>query len=222
MTRQSQSSAARLRAASLILISILCVVLCAPALATGSVRGVATQHLGNAYDAVVHSPFGTHGTSSAPATAPAATSAALMTHGYGAASNSLKRFVSPPPLCCFLRTPTERSTALAGDVSPATADLVAAEAGAGLRATDLTMTRTVERHLAEYAKDGRLARPYADSRLTIQEIMDGAKPIPDPGGAPGALRWDVTGTMNGSSGTWELVVNPETKTILHFLFNSAT
>lgn len=52
-------------------------------------------------------------------------------------------------------------------------------------------------------------------------IMDGGKPIPDPGGVPGALRWDVPGTMNGSSGSWELVVDPQSKTILHFLFQSA-
>jgi hypothetical protein len=35
---------------------------------------------------------------------------------------------------------------------------------------------------------------------------------------PGALRWDVPGTMGKSSGTWELVIDPKTKTILHFLF----
>jgi hypothetical protein len=90
----------------------------------------------------------------------------------------------------------------------------------GVDASDLTMTRTVQQHLADYAKDGTLARPYGNSRLTIQEIMNAAKPVPDPGGVPGGLRWDVPGAMNGSSGTWELVVNPTTKTILHFLFRS--
>ena len=80
------------------------------------------------------------------------------------------------------------------------------------------MTRTVEQHIGEYAKDGTLARPYADSRLTIQSIMDASTPVADPGGLPGALRWDVPGTMNGSTGTWQLVVDPQTQTILHFLF----
>jgi hypothetical protein len=75
-------------------------------------------------------------------------------------------------------------------------------------------------HLTEYAKDGRLARPYGNSTLTIQNIMDAAKPVLDPGGVPGALRWDVPGSMNGSTGVWELVVDPRTKTILHFLFKS--
>ncbi len=90
--------------------------------------------------------------------------------------------------------------------------------GAGINAGDLTMTRTVEQHITEYAKDGTLSRPYGSSRLTIQEIMNASAPVPDPGGVPGALRWDVPGTMNGTPGTWELVVNPGTKTILHFLF----
>jgi hypothetical protein len=95
---------------------------------------------------------------------------------------------------------------------------VAAEAGAGLDASELTMTRTVENHLAQYAKDGTLARPYGNSPLTIQGIMRAGDPIPDPGGVPGALRWDVPGAVNGSQGTWQLVVDPESKTILHFLF----
>ncbi|MEU4184039.1 hypothetical protein, partial [Micrococcus luteus] len=73
---------------------------------------------------------------------------------------------------------------------------------------------------SEYAKDGTLARPYGDSRLTIQEIMRGGDPVPDPGGVPGALRWDVPGALGKSPGTWELVVDPERNTILHFLFRS--
>jgi RHS repeat-associated protein len=97
----------------------------------------------------------------------------------------------------------------------------AAEGGAdGIDAFDLKMSSTVEQHISDLAKDGSLARPYADSRLTIQNIMDAGTPVPDPGGVPGALRWDVPGALNGSSGTWELVVDPQTNTILHFLFKS--
>ena len=48
--------------------------------------------------------------------------------------------------------------------------------------------------------------------------MAGGKPIPDPGGVPGALRWDVPGTFNKSTGTWELVIEPRTNRILHFMF----
>ena len=48
--------------------------------------------------------------------------------------------------------------------------------------------------------------------------MDPKPPVPDPGGVPGALRWDVQGTMNGTRGIYELVVDPKTGTVLHFLF----
>jgi hypothetical protein len=75
---------------------------------------------------------------------------------------------------------------------------------------EFKLTDTVAKNLA--------TRPYLKSPLTIQEIMAGGKPIPDPGGFPGALRWDVPGGFNGSTGTWELVVDPKTNTVLHFLF----
>jgi hypothetical protein len=56
---------------------------------------------------------------------------------------------------------------------------------------------------------------------TIQEIVATGRGVPDPGGVPGALRFDVPGTFRGSEGTWELIVHPETKTIYHFLFKGA-
>jgi hypothetical protein len=87
-----------------------------------------------------------------------------------------------------------------------------------LNAFDLDLSKTVENHLGDISKSGAPARPYGDSRLLMQQIMDSAQPIPDPGGVPGALRWDAPGTMNGSSGTYELVVGPNTKTVLHFQF----
>jgi hypothetical protein len=87
-----------------------------------------------------------------------------------------------------------------------------------LDASTLKMTKTVEQHLTDYAKDGRLSRPYGGSIVTIQEIIDAATPVADPQGAPGACRWDVAGTFRGSSGTWQLVIDINTGTILHFLF----
>lgn len=65
---------------------------------------------------------------------------------------------------------------------------------------------------------GEAARPYLNSPNTIEEIMKGGTPVPDPGGVPGALRWDVGGTFRGSEGTWELVLDPATDTILHYNF----
>jgi RHS repeat-associated protein len=77
---------------------------------------------------------------------------------------------------------------------------------------DFNLTKTVA---------GHLDRPYVNSPLTIREIMAGGKPIADPGGVPGALRWDVPGAFNGSNGTWQLVVEPKTNTVLHFVFEGA-
>lgn len=65
---------------------------------------------------------------------------------------------------------------------------------------------------------GELARPYLNSALTTREIMAAKLPIPDPGGFPGALRWDVPEQFRGSPGTWELVVDPKTGTSLHYYF----
>ncbi|MEQ2018994.1 hypothetical protein ABLB90_21090, partial [Photorhabdus bodei] len=89
-----------------------------------------------------------------------------------------------------------------------------------INANDLKLTKTVEKHLIDINKAGDRVRPYGDSRALMQEIMDSKLPSTDPRGVPGALRWDVPGMMNGSEGTYELVVDPKTNTVLHFLFKS--
>lgn len=60
------------------------------------------------------------------------------------------------------------------------------------------LTQTVEGHGS--------TRPFINSPLTIREIMSTGSGVPDPGGAAGAVRWDVPGTFQGSPGTWQLVV----------------
>lgn len=87
-----------------------------------------------------------------------------------------------------------------------------------------TLTRTVSEHLNDVVRRGdfrgELSRPYLTSPLTIQEIIASGKPIPDPGGFPGALRWDVPGAFRDSEGTWELVIDPKTNRILHYNFRT--
>jgi hypothetical protein len=80
------------------------------------------------------------------------------------------------------------------------------------------MTNTVAQHLADITKAGELSRPYLGSRLLNRSIMEAGQPVADPGGVPGALRWDVPGAFEGSTGTWQLVIDPVNNTILHFLF----
>ncbi|WP_158973388.1 hypothetical protein, partial [Streptomyces griseus] len=87
-----------------------------------------------------------------------------------------------------------------------------------INADDLKMTRTVANHFSDVTKDSRVARPYMGSTQVVREIMEGSAPKLDPRGAAGAVRWDTPGAMNGKSGTWELVVDTNKNTILHFNF----
>jgi RHS repeat-associated protein len=82
---------------------------------------------------------------------------------------------------------------------------------------ELAMTRAVERHFKDVTK-GRPARPYMNSTQVVREIMSGSEPRMDPHGVDGAIRWDTPGALNGREGYWELVVNTDTNTILHFNF----
>jgi hypothetical protein len=83
-----------------------------------------------------------------------------------------------------------------------------------------TLDPKVARHIGDISKSGDLVRPYLNSPMTLREIMAAGKPIADPRGFPGAVRYDVPGAFRGSEGTWELVVQPESKTVLHWLFRS--
>ncbi len=94
----------------------------------------------------------------------------------------------------------------------------AAGAASGIDVEALTLTRTVANHLDDVSKLGVPARPYLNSRLVMREIMEAGKAVPDPGGVPGALRWDVPGAVSGTKGTWELVIDPKSSTVLHFVF----
>ncbi len=93
-----------------------------------------------------------------------------------------------------------------------------------INASDLKMSKTVQNHINDIVKKGpykgELARPYIDSNgttLLIDEIMQAGTPVKDTVLKNG-LRWDVQGTFRGSTGTWELVVDTSTNTIVHFNF----
>ena len=94
--------------------------------------------------------------------------------------------------------------AAVGQVSPQV-DLLIRNAGT------LNRTTTVMSNVA--------TRPYIHSTQLIQEIMRAAPPTPDPRSTTG-LRWVVEGTFNLSQGAFELVIDPATHTIWHFLFTS--
>ncbi|WP_271189903.1 RHS repeat-associated core domain-containing protein [Dactylosporangium matsuzakiense] len=71
---------------------------------------------------------------------------------------------------------------------------------------ELTLSGKVASHTREFTRKGTPARPFNESRLTMQEIMRGSTPRPDPGGVPGGLRWDRPGALNGKEvpGNWLL------------------
>lgn len=63
-------------------------------------------------------------------------------------------------------------------------------------------------------------RPYLNGNVTnslVDEIMSADIPVNDPF-LDNGLRWDVQGTFNGTSGTWQLVIDLDTNMIVHFNF----
>ncbi|NLJ15777.1 MAG: RHS repeat-associated core domain-containing protein [Clostridiales bacterium] len=78
-------------------------------------------------------------------------------------------------------------------------------------ASNLKYSKTALNHMS--------SRPYMKSTITIQNIMKAGKPVADSSLKSG-LKWVVKGAFNGKSGTWELVVDVATNTIVHYLFRS--
>ena len=66
---------------------------------------------------------------------------------------------------------------------------------------------------------GHQNRHYQNSKLLINEIIECFEPIPDPQGT-NALYWEVEGSFNDSTGIYELVIDPESNTVWHFVFKS--
>ena len=74
---------------------------------------------------------------------------------------------------------------------------------------DLSMSKTAA---------GHTDRKYLKYKSVIEDIMNGSKPIKDPGGLDKGWRWDTPGSVNGEEGVWELVVDLASNMIVHFLF----
>lgn len=80
----------------------------------------------------------------------------------------------------------------------------------GIDMDNLNYSNTVQNHIG---------RPYQDSKLLINEIIESKPPLPDPHGT-NALSWTVEGTFNGSTGYYELIIDPESNTVWHFVFKT--
>jgi hypothetical protein len=102
---------------------------------------------------------------------------------------------------------------------------VALSTAVKIDASQLKLTDIVSRHIDELVEKGEhkgeWARPFTDSRSVTQAIIDSGTPRPDPGGVPGALRWDLPSAVTHSGpGMWELVVDPQRMLVLHFNFST--
>jgi len=64
-------------------------------------------------------------------------------------------------------------------------------------------------------------RPYSSSKLLIKEIIENTKPIADPQGTQ-ACYWKVAGKLNKQKGEFELLIDPKSNTVWHFLFKGFT
>jgi hypothetical protein len=91
--------------------------------------------------------------------------------------------------------------------------------GKGAQATDYLVRNADKLNRTKTVMSNIGTRPYINSTLLIQQIMQSSSPMPDPYTASG-LKWVVEGMHNGSSGIYELVINPDTMTIIHFLYKT--
>ena len=83
------------------------------------------------------------------------------------------------------------------------------ELGLDINADDLKMSKTAA---------GHTDRKYLEYKSLIEDIMHGSNPIKDPGGLSNGWRWNTPGFANGKDGIWELVIDLDSDTIVHFLF----
>lgn len=75
--------------------------------------------------------------------------------------------------------------------------------------SSLKITKTVQNHLSK--------RPYIHNSTLVSEIIKAVKPTRD-AYLNNGLRWVAPGTYNGTKGIWELVIDMNSKTIVHYLF----
>ncbi|QWL30584.1 RHS repeat-associated core domain-containing protein [Rathayibacter toxicus] len=84
--------------------------------------------------------------------------------------------------------------------------------------SDYTQSKTVLNHSSDLKNNGDFARPYNESRLTMQEIINGGVEIPDR--KPHLRKFIAEGGIGQSAGIWEIVIDPEKKMVVHFLYSS--
>ncbi|GAB6870446.1 RHS repeat domain-containing protein [Bacteroides rodentium] len=117
----------------------------------------------------------------------------------------------------------ELGGALLGKAVGWAAGKVAGKVASRAEISEYVYTKTAAKHFSEIVKKGtykgEITRPYMNSPLTIQEIMQAGKGIPD-ATFKGGVNWKVPGVFREAQGIWELGINPKTKVIYHFNFKN--
>lgn len=127
--------------------------------------------------------------------------------------------VAPKPVLPEVVVPAKLATSEAKATTGATTANTALAADARISG----MVASVDSQALNYTRtviQNTGTRPYIGSPMVVDEIMAGATPRLDPGGVATALRWDAPGAFNGTAGTYELVIDTSTNTVLHFLFKA--
>ncbi|MEQ1936498.1 MAG: hypothetical protein ABL962_21825, partial [Fimbriimonadaceae bacterium] len=93
-------------------------------------------------------------------------------------------------------------------IAAAAASSRGAVAGSG----EFFFTESAAKHFAE--------RPYMSSPSVTNMIIQSGNRIPDPQGVPGLFMYYAQGTFNSSAGRYELIFNPNTRTVYHYVFKS--
>ncbi|WP_146077169.1 hypothetical protein [Rathayibacter rathayi] len=83
---------------------------------------------------------------------------------------------------------------------------------------EYTLHHGVLKHSQELQNNGALARPYNELRLVMQQIVDGGTEVADRNQY--LTKFVVSGGWNGSLGMWELVLDKESKEVVHYLYRS--
>lgn len=90
-----------------------------------------------------------------------------------------------------------------------TVSMTSAVSNVAKNPSNLKITKTVANHIPK--------RSYINSKLLVSEIIKSVRPTKDVSLKNG-LRWVTPGTHNGTKGVWELVIDMDSKTIVHYLF----
>ena len=107
---------------------------------------------------------------------------------------------------------TKADSSLAAEASKAAVDSL-------FKTVDFLIANVEKLQRSATVLNNLVTRAYINSSIVVQEIMQSGLPAKD-AFLQNGLKWIVEGAYKGSAGIWELVIDVDTMTIVHFLFTS--